>query len=84
MPDRDDWIQEHDKKSTKLVRATDDRMIAGVCAGIARFFGWPANRVRIIYVAVSVLSAAFPGIIVYLVLWLLMPAEGTPRSFRLH
>ena len=83
MPDRDDWVQKPDEKPTKLVRAADDRMIAGVCAGIARFFGWKPNRVRLIYVAVSVLSAAFPGIIVYLVLWLLMPAEGRPRSFRL-
>jgi phage shock protein C len=75
---------EPEDRPTKLVRVTDDRMIAGVCAGIARFFGWSADRVRIVYVIVSILSAAFPGILVYLVLWLLMPAEGTPRSFRLH
>lgn len=68
----------------KLRRAADDRMVAGVCAGIARFFGWSPTRVRVIYVAVSVLSAAFPGIIVYVVLWLLMPSDGRPRSFRLH
>ncbi|MDX1674542.1 MAG: PspC domain-containing protein [Longimicrobiales bacterium] len=83
MPDRSDSIQERDRPS-RLVRPTDDRLIAGVCAGIARFFGWKPNRVRLVYVAASVLSAAFPGIIVYLVLWLLMPPEGRPRSFRLH
>jgi phage shock protein C len=48
-------------------------MIAGVCAGIAEWFGWPATRVRIIFVLVSLLSAAFPGALVYLVLWFLMP-----------
>ena len=84
MSDRDDWIEGRDEKPTKLVRAQDDRMIAGVCAGIAQYFGWKPNRVRLVYVVVSVLSAAFPGILVYLVLWLLMPAEGKPRSFRLH
>ena len=84
MPDRDDRIGPRDDAPAKLMRAADDRMIAGVCAGIARFFGWSPNRVRIVYLAVSVLSAAFPGLIVYLVLWLLMPSEGRPRSFRLH
>jgi len=48
-------------------------MIAGVCGGLADWLGWPANRVRILYVLVSVISAAFPGILVYLILWFLMP-----------
>ena len=55
-----------------LVRS-DDRMIAGVCAGLAEYFGWPANTVRIAYVLLSFFSAAFPGILVYLVLWYAMP-----------
>ena len=49
-------------------------MIAGVCGGLAEFLGWPAGRVRFMYVLVSILSVAFPGIIVYLALWFLMPA----------
>lgn len=49
----------------------------GVCGGLAEWLGWSPTVVRILYVLVSILSAAFPGIIVYLVLWLLMPA---PRS----
>lgn len=84
MPERSDRVEGRDEKPHKLTRSTDDRMIAGVCAGIADYFGWKPNRVRLVYVAVSVLSAAFPGIVVYLVLWLLMPPEGRPRSFRLH
>jgi phage shock protein PspC (stress-responsive transcriptional regulator) len=48
-------------------------MIAGVCGGIAEWLGWKADHVRIAYVIVSLLSAAFPGIIAYLLLWLLMP-----------
>jgi phage shock protein PspC (stress-responsive transcriptional regulator) len=51
-------------------------MLAGVCAGIARRYGWNATLVRVLFVLVSVLSAAFPGIIVYAALWLLMPQEG--------
>lgn len=58
--------------NTKLKRSSD-RMIAGVCGGLAEWLGWKPDRVRVVYVIVSIFSAAFPGIIVYLLLWLLMP-----------
>jgi phage shock protein PspC (stress-responsive transcriptional regulator) len=58
-----------------LSRSRDDRMLAGVIGGIARRFGWDSNLARIAYVLLSLLSAAFPGILVYLLLWLLMPEE---------
>ena len=57
----------------RLVRR--DGMIAGVCAGLAEWLGWDVTTVRVVYVIVSLLSAAFPGILVYLLLWLLMPKE---------
>jgi phage shock protein C len=50
-----------------------DRWIAGVCGGIAEWLGWSPGRVRIAYVVVSILSAAFPGILVYVVLWFVIP-----------
>ena len=56
----------------RLVRSRD-RVIAGVCGGLAEWLGWSANRVRIAYVILSILSAAFPGILVYIALWFLMP-----------
>jgi phage shock protein PspC (stress-responsive transcriptional regulator) len=56
-----------------ILRRSDDRVIAGVCAGIADHYGWPAGRVRLLYLLVSIFSAGFPGIVVYLVLWFLMP-----------
>lgn len=58
-----------------LSRSINDRVLAGVLGGVARRFGWNSTLVRVLYVAVSVLSAAFPGILVYLILWLLVP-EG--------
>lgn len=48
-------------------------VIAGVCGGIADFLGWDPTLVRILYVVLSIASVAFPGIIVYLILWLVMP-----------
>ncbi len=59
-----------------FTRSRNDRMLAGVMGGIARRFGWNSNLLRLVFVIVSILSAAFPGIIVYLILWLLMPEES--------
>ncbi|MCB2195127.1 MAG: PspC domain-containing protein [Bacteroidetes bacterium] len=59
----------------KLTRS-HDQVIAGVCAGIAEYFGWDIALVRIIYLLVSIFSAAFPGIIVYIILWIVMPEKS--------
>jgi phage shock protein PspC (stress-responsive transcriptional regulator) len=59
------------------LRKSNDRIIAGVCGGLAEWLGWPANRTRLAYVILSVVSAAFPGLLVYLILWIAMPGpEG--------
>ena len=50
-----------------------DRQIAGVCSGLAEYFGLDATLVRVGYVLLSLLSAAFPGLLVYIVLWVLIP-----------
>jgi phage shock protein PspC (stress-responsive transcriptional regulator) len=59
-----------------LSRSRNDRMLAGVVGGIAARFGWNSTLLRIVYVVVSIASAAFPGLLVYLILWLLIPEEG--------
>jgi len=56
-----------------LQRSRDNRVLAGVCGGFAEWLGWDPTLVRVLFVLVSVLSAAFPGILVYIVLWVLMP-----------
>jgi len=50
-----------------------NKMIAGVCAGIAEYFGWDVTLFRVVYVIFSIISVAFPGILVYIVLWVVMP-----------
>jgi phage shock protein PspC (stress-responsive transcriptional regulator) len=50
-------------------------MIAGVMGGIAEHFDLNVTLLRVLYVVVSILSAAFPGILVYLLLWLLIPVR---------
>ena len=59
----------------KLRRSRSDRIIAGVCGGLADYFGLSPTGVRVVYVLASILSVAFPGIIVYLILWALIPSE---------
>jgi phage shock protein C len=56
-----------------LMRSRQDRMLAGVCGGLATWLGWSPGLVRVLFVLVSILSAAFPGIIVYVILWIVMP-----------
>ena len=60
-----------------LHRSRKNRVLAGVCGGLANWLGWDPTMVRILYVVVSACSVAFPGIIVYLILWLLMPLSET-------
>ncbi|MFC5719037.1 PspC domain-containing protein [Streptomyces gamaensis] len=64
--------------SAPLVRPRDNRMIAGVCAGLARRFGMSARTMRILFV----LSIVLPGsqVLLYLALWLLLPSEEQHRA----
>lgn len=63
------------KTGKRFTRSREDRMIAGVCGGIAEYFDMDPTLVRVGYVLISFLLAAFPGFIVYVVLWLVVP-EG--------
>jgi phage shock protein C len=58
-----------------LYRSRRYRMIAGVCGGLAEWLGWDPMWVRILYVFGSIVSVAFPGMIVYLILWVVMPND---------
>ena len=62
-------------QSRPLARSLNDRMLAGVLGGVARRLGWNSTILRVVFVIGSLASAAFPGILVYVILWLLMPNE---------
>lgn len=59
-----------------LARSRRHRILFGVCGGIADWLGWDPTLVRVLYMVVSVASAAFPGMLVYLILWVVMPDAG--------
>ena len=58
-----------------LYRSRRHKIIAGVCGGLAEWLGWDPTVVRILYVVISIASAAFPGILAYIILWMVMPKE---------
>jgi phage shock protein C len=62
-----------------IQRSRDDEMIAGVLGGIAEYFGLDSGKVRLAYVVASVLSAGFPGILMYILLWYVIPGESDGR-----
>ncbi len=64
-----------DPLSQPLMRVRQGKLIAGVCGGIAKWLGWDPTLVRLGYVVLSVLSAGFPGVLIYILLWILMPQE---------
>ena len=67
-------------KLIKLHRSYRHRMIAGVMGGVAEYFGWSPTLTRILFVIISCASVAVPGILIYLILWILMP-NATPDSY---
>lgn len=54
-------------------RSRRHRILGGVCGGIADKLGWSPTVVRVLYVILSILSIGFPGILVYIVLWIAVP-----------
>lgn len=58
-----------------LHRSTKNSMIAGVLGGLAEHFDLDPTMLRVVYVVVSILSVAFPGILVYLALWMIIPED---------
>lgn len=63
----------------ELRRSRTDRKIGGVLGGFAEHFDIDPTLLRVGYVLVSVVSAAFPGFLVYLLLWLVIPSEPAHR-----
>ncbi|MFA6596518.1 MAG: PspC domain-containing protein [Ignavibacteriaceae bacterium] len=59
------------------LKKSSNKMIAGVCGGLAEWLGWDPTIVRIGYVLISIFSIAFPGILVYIILWVVMPTHDS-------
>jgi phage shock protein C len=62
-----------------LVRSRKGRMVAGICAGAADYFGWDVTLVRVIVAVITVITGG-TGVLAYLVAWALIPEEGETAS----
>ena len=57
----------------KKLRRSNNKMIAGICSGIAEYLGLDPTVVRVVYAALTIFSAGFPGLLLYIILAILMP-----------
>ena len=62
----------------RLTRSSRHKMIAGVCGGLAEYFQLDPTAVRVAYVILSIISAAFHGILAYIILMFVMPPPDQP------
>ncbi len=70
------------KAKEHLSRSSNNRMVAGVCGGLARFLGWDPSLVRVLWVVLT-LTAGF-GIMLYLIFWLIVPLEDDDANGQYH
>ncbi len=61
----------------RLTRSADDRIFAGVAGGLAEYFNVDPALVRILFVIIALLGGGITGILIYLVLWIIMPESST-------
>ena len=64
----------------KLYRSSKQRMIAGICGGLAEYFDMDVNIMRLLFVAISLLSVLFPMVIFYITAWIIVPEEEKSKK----
>jgi len=57
----------------RLVRSSSQKMIAGVCGGVAQYLGWDVTVVRLLWIVLTLAGGS--GILIYVILWLVMPQD---------
>ena len=62
-------------KEKKLARSKDDRMLAGVAGGLAQYLDIDPVLVRLIFVIIALFGGGFIGLLIYIVLWIVMPEQ---------
>lgn len=63
-----------DHSPKRLERSMSDKYLAGVCGGVAKYLGVDATIVRVVFVLLA-LAGVLPGLLAYIIAWLIMPAE---------
>jgi phage shock protein C len=71
-------VGNHPPVRKKLTRSRTDRKIGGVCGGMAEYLDLDATLVRLIWLFVTIMSGVFPGFVVYVLAWIIVPEEPAP------
>ncbi len=59
----------------RLTRSRSDRMLAGVCGGIADYLIVDPTVVRLVFALATFFTVVFPGVLIYLVMWIIVPKD---------
>lgn len=65
------------------MRSSNEKKLGGVCAGIADYIDTDPTVIRVLWIVLTFFTAVFPGILLYIILWVVMPAGKTPQSDEL-
>ncbi len=63
----------------RLYRSTTDQLVAGICGGIGEYLEIDPNVIRVIWVIITAITGFVPGIVVYILLWIILPQRGQAR-----
>lgn len=64
----------------RLKRSQQERMIAGVCGGLAKYMNVDATIVRLVFVILTVFTAVIPGILIYIIMWIIVPKDSVEST----
>lgn len=59
----------------RLTRTRQDRMLAGVCGGLAKYLYVDPTVVRLVFALATFFTILFPGVLIYLIMWIIVPKE---------
>ena len=59
----------------RLTRSRNDRLLAGICGGFANYLEVDPTIVRLVFVLATFFTVVFPGILIYLIMWIIVPKE---------
>ena len=82
--EKNNSFQEKIKMARKLYRSSKQRMIAGICGGLAEYFDMDVNIMRLLFVAISLLSVLFPMVIFYIIAWIIVPEKEKSKKSQIY
>lgn len=74
-----DSKEEKTTRTSKLYRSETNKVLGGVCGGLGNYFNIDPTIIRIVFIAITLLGGS--GVLVYIILWLVIPSQSSSKSF---